>query len=280
MQFPNKWQSDAADISREETKREQSPSSFFFSQGQALKLAAGYFADDRLTQTARGGVATKHRHRIHLALFGQMMAALEFLFKDFIASVVDLIPTFDDKLVEAKWIEVDAKRILSFRSAASTPGALLLHPTQGWHDPESVNRRYSNIFQRAPITTAEIPDLERLWILRHSVAHNAGFVTTYDSVRMGLPGLGESVVDLDAEFIGQTFDFLCVIAERVAIDVGGSVVNAWLRGRTEAGKDYNRDRNIYQALKLLATYVPSRAQALPTFTKGAYTEDFTKATAV
>jgi len=279
MKTPPKWTSDAADIEREERKREQSPSSFSFSQGQALVLAANYFSDDRLVPGARGGVAAKHRHRIQLALFGQMMAALEFLFKDFVASVADLVPTFDEVLAQAKWIQVDARRVLSFRSASSTAGAgaILLHPTQGWHEPADVNDRYSALFKRAPISKAEIPALERLWILRHSVAHNAGFVTTHDAIRGGLPELAEGVADIDAEYLGQTFDFLCGIARRIAEEVGDAVVQAWLKTRTSAGADYNRDKEMYSALKQLATYVDSRTKDLPQITKGYYTEDFKRA---
>jgi len=258
MQPPIKWASDAADIKREEGKRELSPSSFFFSQGKALVLAAEYFTGDRLEGRARGGVARKHRHRIHLALFGQMMAALEFLLKDFVASVVDLVPTFDGALLQAKWVEVDAKRILSLRSASSTAGSVLLHSTLGWYDSETINKRYAALFQHSPIETAEVPTLDRLWLLRHSVAHNAGFVTAYDSVRGGMPDLAESVADIDEEYLAQAFEFLCQIARRVAEGVGDAVVVAWLKSRVPAGEDYVRDRATYRKLKLLATFIESQ----------------------
>jgi hypothetical protein len=278
MDAPKKWTSDAADIAREELKRERSPSSFFYSQGQALVLAATYFRNDRLAAHARGGVAQKHRHRIHLALFGQMMAALEFLFKDFVASVVDLIPTFDDALLQAKWLDVDAKRVLSLRSASTTAGAVLLHGTLGWHDSDTVNKRYSALFKVAPIENSEIPDLDRLWLLRHSVAHNAGFVTAYDAVRGGMPDLADAVAAVDGDYLAEAFDFLCKISHRVADNVGGEVVLAWLRTRAAAGKNYPRDKATYLQLKLLATFVQSRAANLPTITKASYTADWEKAT--
>lgn len=277
MDAPRRWSSDAADITREERKRELSPSSFFFSQGKALALAAEYFSDQRLTRNARGGVARKHRHRIHLALFGQMMAALEFLLKDFVASAIDLVPTFDDALLQAKWLEVDAKRVLSLRSASSTAGSVLLHSTLGWHDADSVNKRYSALFQKAPVETSEIPTLDRLWLLRHSVAHNAGFVTAYDAVRGDMPALADSVADIDAEFLTETFAFLCTIARRVAEVVGDAVVIAWLKTRLPAGKDYQRDKATYKKLRLLATFVESRTRELPSATKSSYSEDWKRA---
>lgn len=272
------WQQDAADLRREETKRKASPPSFFFSQGHALVLAAGYFTDDRL-EGGYTAVARKHLHRIHLALYGQLLASLEYLFKDFIAQVIDLVPTFDEKIAASKWIGLQAEHILSARSAPSTPGAILLHPTMGWHEPEKVNERFSSLFGYAPIDAAEIPTLRRLWILRHSVAHNAGFVTNYDAVRAQLPGLSSKVADINGEQIQETFGFLCEIARRLAEKVGHRVVVEWLKTRVPQGPDYNRDKVVYKALKLIGTFVESRAQPLPSITKGSYTSDFAEAEA-
>lgn len=203
-----------------------------------------------------------------------MMAAHEFLMKDFVASVVDLIPTFDDAILGEKWIDVDAKRVLSLRSTSSTPGSVLLHGTMGWHDPKTVNHRYSAIFGRAPISNSDVPTLERLWILRHSVAHNAGYVTAYDAVRGNMPSLANAVAAIDDSYITETFDFLRNIARRVANDVGDAVVQAWLRTRMEAGKNYQRDKATYTRLKLLASFVESRSKELPKIGKGAYTADW------
>lgn len=274
LQDPKTWTHDAKDMKREEAKREQSPASFFFSQGHALVLAGAYFHNERLTVGSRGGVATKHRHRIRLALFGQLMASLEFLLKDFVAKVVDTVPTFDKDLLKAKRLQVDAARILSMKSAATTAGALLLHPTMGWQDPEEVNKRYESLFSAAPIANEERPVLEELWILRHSVAHNAGFVTAYDAARAGMPHLAGEVADIDQPFLKDSFQFLCQIARRIAEDVGDKVVCRWLKERQLAGRDYSRDKEVYTRLKLLRTYVPSRARELPKMRKSAYTSDF------
>jgi hypothetical protein len=79
--IPDKYLSEAADVARDERKRRVSPPSFFFAQTQALLLSAGYFKNDRLVTSARGGVANKHRNRIRSALFGQVMASFEFCIK-------------------------------------------------------------------------------------------------------------------------------------------------------------------------------------------------------
>lgn len=273
---PDPWEYDAADIAREELKRKLSPASFFFSQGQAMVLAASYFDKPRLAAKVRPGVAKKHRHRIHLALFGQLMASLEFLLKDFVAKVIDAVPTFDEALLKADWLRVDTARILSMRSAVTTAGSLLMHPTVGWQQPDMVNRRYKELFSSQPILPSEVQELERLWVLRHSVAHNAGFVSAYDAARAGFPHIADKVADINEDFVRETFDFLAEIANRVAEGVGDTVLCRWLATRKALGPNYSRDKGTYTSLKLLSTYIPSRAQDLPKITKGPYSKDFAR----
>ena len=112
--------------------------------------------------------------------------------------------------------------------------------------------------------------------MRHSVAHNAGFVSSYDAARSGVPYLAEEVAHLDEEFIKETFEFLSGIAKRLAEDVGQNVLFQWLATRKSNGPDWNRDKDTYTNLKLLATYIASRAQDLPSIRKGSYTRDFKK----
>jgi hypothetical protein len=275
--FPEVWKYDSDDVQREEAKRKQSPSSFFFSIGQALLLAAEYFVDERLAVDSRTSVAMKHRHRIHLALYGQLLASFEYLLKDFIAKVIDTTGAFDSKVQKAKWIEVDASRVLASRMAASTPGAILIHPTMGWHYPEVVNQRYSELFNCQPIVAGEIPILERLWILRHSVAHNAGFVIHHDASRIGDGKLSEAVVAIDADFMAQTFATLKPIAERLASLVGDVVLLQWLHSIKGLGPDYGRDGQIYSQLKKLTCYVMSRVQDVPDSTEADYQADYARA---
>jgi hypothetical protein len=107
-----------------------------------------------------------------------------------------------------------------------------------------------------------VDTLDRLWILRHSVAHNAGFVTARDAARAGVASLSNAVVDIDAAFINETFDFLCAISKRVAEGVGDRVLLEWLRSKKEAGKNWKRDKQTFIWLKFLATYVASRTEDL------------------
>ncbi|HEX8987658.1 MAG TPA: hypothetical protein VF816_06830 [Rhodocyclaceae bacterium] len=275
--IPDAWNRDTADAERDETKRKESPCSFFFSQGRALVLAANYFSDDRLGEQARGGVALKHRHRIHLALFGQLLAAFEYMLKDFIAKVVDTTAVFDEKIYKAKWIEVNAGNVLASRAVAATPGSILIHPTLGWHYPESVNARYQELFSHQPIGANEIASLNRLWILRHSVAHNAGFVIHHDASRIGNSALAEKVANINSSFISESFDFLCPIAERIATVIGDKVLLQWLASVKPLAADFARDEEIYLRMKRLASYVASRTRDLPTYVVADYNADMARA---
>jgi hypothetical protein len=200
------------------------------------------------------------------------MASLEYLFKDFVAQVINLVPLYDAEIKKAKWISPDAERVLSMRGAATTAGALLVHSTLGWHEPDEVHARYKAMFAYEPITSTELDDLRRLWILRHSVAHNAGYVTAFDAVRAELPQVSDKVVDVDETFISDTYTFLLPIARRVAEGVGGRVVTKWLGGRRTA--EYARDKEMYKQLKWLAACVESRTHGLPQVTQTQYTTDY------
>jgi hypothetical protein len=247
----------------------RSPVSSFFAQGQALMLAGGYFTDARLDPSARHGVAAKHRHRVQLAIFGQLMAAFEFLLKDFVAQAIDATNLLDDRVGQAKWVQLDVARLLSHRSTRPSIGALLIHPTLGWHQVPQVNERYTGLLQVAPIANAETPTLERLWILRHTVAHNTGWLTVDDAVRCGFPNLGGRTVDLDAEFLSATFDFLKPIARRVASG-GTKLLEQWAGTVRAAGPDWGRDSATYAVLHRLAQVVERRAEPLATPTEAMY----------
>jgi hypothetical protein len=195
------------------------------------------------------------------------------MLKDFVARVLDTVTTYDDEVRKAKWIEVDTSRVLALRQGSATPGALLIHPTMGWHYPEEVNRRFASLFQASPIDASEFTNLEKLWILRHSVAHNAGYAIAVDSSRIGAVSLKEKVADIDPPFVEETFTFLSVIANRLATVVGQKIFSMWLAERVKLGADFTRDEVTYRALKGLATYIQSRPTALPNFGAVAYRHD-------
>lgn len=276
MAFPHVevWNQETADIARENKKREASPCSFFCSQGRSICLSAEYFIDSRLSQEARGGVAAKHRHKIQLALFGQLMAAFEYMLKDFFAKTLDATNIFDEKVKGADWLKITTEQLLMQRIVQASVGSTLVHPTMGWHTPDIVNIRFHAFFGNKPISGAQLATLSKLWILRHSVAHNAGFVTAHDAARINQANTSERVVNVDADFIKETYDFLVEIASGLALSSGKGILAQWIKSMMEYGSNYDRDESIYNRIKLLGTCERSRTQELPEMTSAMYQDDW------
>lgn len=274
--IPNPRNRDTSDQQRDEEKRNRSPGSFFFSQGKNIVLSAKYFSDDRLIESARGGVASKHRHRMQMALFGQLMAAFEFFLKDFVTYVIDSTQILDEKLIKEDWLKIDVERILANRSRMASVGSTLVHSTLGWHSPQMVNQRYYKLFGRRVFSNQQVEQLEQLWILRHSVAHNAGTVIHYDAMRLGNEMLANKVMDIDAEFIESTFSFLSPIAKEICIRCGEKLLEQCFIGLKQRGPMFVTDSKFYHKLKTLSVYVESRNKeiSLPSLTD--YEADFNR----
>ena len=237
-------------------------------------LAAGYFTDERLAETARGGIALKHRHRIHLALFGQLMASFEFFLKDFVAKAVDATTLLDEKIQKAEWLEIDVNRVLANRSGMATIGSTLVHSTLGWHSPGQVNGRFTSLFSRNAFNASEVETLEKLWVLRHSVAHNAGMIIHYDATRIGDEMLADHAADIDARFIKDTFDFLNPVAKKICEDCGGNLLRSYFQPLHERGPNILSDMPTFSRIRPLMEYVDSRAKELPQIDQPAYEADF------
>lgn len=270
--IPEPYTSESADIKRDEDKRLRSPPSFFFAQTQALSLAARYFNDGRLRPQTMRMVAAKHRHRIHGALFGQVMAAFEFCLKDYIAQLVDKSDMYDDRIQTSDWIAIDKSRVLARRDSTGGVGGILIHPLLGWHESDKVNERYKGLFDH-PIfgSREELLNMDRLWILRHSVAHNAGFVTAHDAYRLQAPRLSERAVRIDEEFLRQAIDFLRAVVRRMGDPIGTAVLRKWFA--TRAVGVWEQDQDVYTALKLVTTVRQARTDPLPKITEAMYARD-------
>ncbi|HEY5193484.1 MAG TPA: hypothetical protein VIJ39_06380 [Solirubrobacteraceae bacterium] len=256
-------------MARDETKRRQSPPSFFFARSWGIVLATNYFNDERLRGSR--AVAAKHRHRIQYAAFGQLMASFEWCLKDFVAQLVDATDLFDDKVDDAKWIQVEKSGVLASREVFTSAGAVLIHPTQGWHDPNSVNARYVHLFGRALLDKKQSTTLERLWLLRHSVAHNAGYVTNHDAYRMQAPSLSNKAVRIDGEFLNQTWEFLGTVVRNLQRPIGERIVIEWCSRK--ATGDFSNDEAVYRRLKHVTSAVESRSKSLPHIDERKYHAD-------
>lgn len=266
--IPEPSSTESADARRDEDKRLRSPPSSFYAQSQTILTAVRYFEP---LNSGYEGTAQKHRNRLRSALFVQLMAAFEFAMKDFIAQTIDATHIYDDEVKGWTWLSLDLVSVMSTREGAGRLGAILVHPLAGWQTPEVLNGRYKDIYQREPIASAEIPQIRDLWIIRHSVAHNGGFVTRPDARRLRSTALRERQVLIDLPYLEGTAELLRGIVARLESVVGPALLRKWFSAG--AAGDWTQDKEDYQRLKLLTTYVRSRPQELPAVNEAMYLSD-------
>lgn len=266
--IPNVYATDAKDIARDERKRLASPPSFFISRAQGLLVAARYF--EGRTATGYSGTAKKHLQRLNSAFLAQMLAGFEWCLKDYVAMVLTATDVFDERLGNQDWVRPSVHTVLSQRSEGGTLGATLIHPTLGWHDVNQANLRFKRLFGQDLVkSTQDQESLAALWLLRHSLAHNAGIVTFVDAHRMRAPVLANKVGEIDLEFLKDAKDLLVRVASRLESPVGGAMLKAWFVER--ATGNYVEDKPDFVRLKQIATAVKKPSDDLPRVTKSSYT---------
>lgn len=266
--IPAASSSESADSQRDERKRIASPPSFFFSQSQAILLAVRYFEP---LHSGYEGAAKKHKNRTRSALFVQLMASFEFAMKDFIAQTLDATHIYDDEVKNWRWVEIDVPTVMSTREGFTRLGAVLIHPLLGWQVPETMNSRFKDVYTCEPIASDEIQKLRDLWIVRHSIAHNGGFVTQADARRLRSQALSDRQVLVDLAYIESAVELLRRIVLRLESVVGQKLLKRWFQ--RAAARRWSEDEPDYARIKLLATCVRSRTQELPVVDEAMYNTD-------
>jgi hypothetical protein len=260
--------SESQDSQRDERKRQSSPPSSFFAQSQAILTSVNYIEP---LHSGYVGAAAKHKNRTRSALLVQMMSAFEFAMKDFIAQTLDATHLYDDVAKEWKWLLIDIPSVMSSRDSLGRVGAILIHPLLGWQTPETMNSRYQDVYGRQPIAKNELQQLRDLWIIRHSIAHNGGFVTEADARRLRTPALRNRQILIDVDYLQRAVEFLRGITMRLSDPVGLSLLRRWFA--EGAAGTWDEDRETYQRLKKLVAYVNSRVQEVPVPDQAMYIAD-------
>jgi hypothetical protein len=143
----------------------------------------------------------------------------------------------------------------------------------GWHDTDEVNQRFQTLFERQIFEKEEAQRLQRLWIIRHSVAHNGGYVTHHDAYRLQAPTLREAAIAMDYAFLKETTDFLRGIVLKLEHDkpIADRVVGEWIRRK--ATGSWPDDKVAYKRIRAIVTVVRKRTDDLPNVTKKIYSAD-------
>lgn len=254
---------------RAEQKRTSSPPSHFFTRATALLLASSYFKTK--SEAAGTSYSANHMRQINNALFGQLMAAFEWCLKDFVAQIVDATPVLDETLAKQAWINVKASTVLAARGSQAPVGAILLHQTGQWYRAGNVNDRFQKLFGEVLILPAEKASLDKLWLVRHVVAHNAGQLEQHDAYRLQAPNVADKVISVNQDYLGATAGFLTPIVRRLGNTVGEAFVITWLKAQEAA--DYAKHQSTYETLKTIAAVVEKPKDDLPAFTASAYAAD-------
>lgn len=265
---PDPSPSESNDALRDEGKRQASPPSYFYAQSQAILTAVRYFED---LNSGYEGAAKKHRNRTRSALFVQLMASFEFAMKDFLAQTIDATHIYDDEVKAWDWLQIDVATVLGTREGLGRLGAVLVHPLQGWQTPETMNNRYRDVFKREPIASDEIGPLRDLWVVRHSIAHNGGFVTAPDARRLRSTELRERQVLVDLPYLEASVELLRRIVLRLERIVGPALLAKWFK--EGAAGAWEHDCSDYSRLKLMTTCLASRPKDLADPTEAEYLTD-------
>ena len=240
------------------------------SRTQGLLVAARYFEDR--SSAGYAGVSKKHLQRLNSAFLGQLLASFEWCLKDYIAGTLDATDAFDGLLSNQDWLRPRVETIFAQRSEGGSIGALLIHPSQGWHDVDTANRRFKRLFNHElVVSSSDAESLRSLWLLRHSLAHNAGIVTHPDAYRMNAPALAGQTAAIDRDFLADAADVLRRTVRRLEDPIGGAMVKHWFVNR--ATGTYTEDRDTYRTLRLIGTAVRRSSEGLPSVTKSRYTKD-------
>lgn len=256
---------------RDDEKRELSPPSFLLVNLRSINVTARYL-DDKI-QDGYAGTKKNHVRTINAALLAQMLAAFEWCIKDYVAKIVTTTDAFDGDLIKQAWIKPRTESVLAARSEGGTIGAGLIHPIVGWHNIKKTNEFFRVLFGDKLVSDPQDEEkLSTLWMIRHSLAHNAGIVTHPDAYRMKEPSLSGRLVDIDRDFLEQTREFLVSIAVRLESPIGDSMLSRWYT--ESATQVYSDDKETFRRLKLIATAVTKRSEALPRILKGRYTKQF------
>ncbi len=251
--------------SQADSKRRLSPGSYFFHQGRSIVLASQYYSSGRLSETCKGAVAAGHHNTICVALFGQLMASFEDLSKEVVARSVDIADYLDLHIAKCDWIKISTPQVLSIRGSDVSVGTLLIGPTQGWHSAEALNNRYVSLFGGRPVPEDAIDHLNRLWIMRHTVAHNAGRVTHHDAARMAATHLSDRVLSVDAKYIADTFLFLRPIAESMVQMAHDRYLSQFLSTLDDHETLSTRQFFLWESIKHLGLFLDSRSKRLPLY---------------
>jgi hypothetical protein len=129
---------------------------------------------------------------ITMAMLASIMSHFETFEKFLFAGVTEYsqwIPNFQEKcfikdLSKQSNINLDLDRLMAWRGAPVSVGAVLADSLYSWHNPEKVNAYFRALIERQPFSNDNCEKLRTLWQIRHSIVHTAGVLTLPDAQKV------------------------------------------------------------------------------------------------
>jgi hypothetical protein len=239
-------------------KLERSPGAFFIERGRDLTLAAPYF-NQRLAEGTYSGAAKRHLHNLCAATYAVLLSSFELTWKTLFARIIDRTTSYDKRLLDWSKSSVSVESLLAHRDQTSV-GAMFASTFGAWQQPDLVNDRYERLLELRPFSNQDVTTLTDLWQLRHVIAHSSGIMGGLDAYRVSWDLPVDSALQLDPQFVEQSYaELRGIVAARVA-DIGTKLLDDFFSGA--ATGDWASDRETFSALYLLGHVVGQR-QELP-----------------
>ncbi|MGD9695100.1 MAG: hypothetical protein AB7V42_05510 [Thermoleophilia bacterium] len=260
MQLPATSDGTAQREQRLSDKLERSPGSFFKARARDLVLAADY-ANKRLPENAYGGTSRRHYHTVCGATYTVLLSSFELSLKSLYARIIDRTSRYDDRLKDDKSLSIKPELILANREVTGA-GDVFASQWNAWQAPDEVNRRFRTLMQVDPLDKAAVPDLEKLWQLRHVVAHSSGVTSRLDRHRLGGAIEADRALVIDGAYLSEVEARLLTIMTNVVNIVGNRLLDDFFA--SDPTGEARQDE--YSALFLLGQIV-GQTQDLPVVTE-------------
>lgn len=256
MELPETSDGAAQREQRLSDKLERSPGSFFKARARDLVLGASY-ANERLPANAYGATSRRHFHTVCGATYAVLLSSFELSLKSLYARIIDRTGRYDDMLKGDKGLTIKPELILANRDVAGA-GDVFASQWNAWQSPTEVNKRFRNLIAVDPLDNAAVADLEKLWQIRHVIAHSSGVTSRLDRHRLAGAIEADRALVIDGDYLVVVETHLLAIVTAATAVVGTRLLDDYFSNQPTW--DANEDE--FAALFLLGRVV-GQTQNLP-----------------
>lgn len=241
-------------------KLERSPGSFFKARARDLVLAAGY-ANDRLPGNAYGGTSQRHYHTVCGATYAVLLSSFELTIKSLYARSIDCTGRYDDRLKGDTKLTIKPELILANRDVTGA-GDVFASQWNAWQAPTEVNQRFCKLIEINPLDNTAVAALEKLWQIRHVIAHSSGVTSRLDRHRLGGAIEADRALVIDGDYLAVVEERLLAIMTSAAAVVGKRLLDDYF----DRNPAWDTEQVEFTALLLLGRVV-GQTQDLPEVTE-------------